>query len=889
MKHLFARLFCPAILCCLIFSVIGVTAADAASTADFTMTDSELNIPASALLAIDGCFTYDSTQYERNAAIVIGSNNSTETPEQIRGQILLHGGKGDSYTFTVDFGNHTVDAFGFYSYGFDTAKDSRVSLEIDGNLIGEENAPGGNGWLDNDSALWFYNEIALTEPISGLHTIRITVTDSAPTWPANAVGNFLFMEAEAPGESDTFQPVPYDTSTGSPNETVENSLPDTALIEPDGAISPDDVSTPSDTTGCSGSFGTGIILLLTLTVTTALLCKQNHRADSRACRSVSTDRHAVRGLSLMLCLLLITATVSGCHSHDSNNNQSTEKAYTTMINDSQTDIYANPTETYDPTEPESATPDIDPTQPTDLFAYDQAESAALTEVIHAQRGMTVTYYSDGACTTALSSGRVYAQDGTEAPPSDAISAIYEGYICFDTDGEVTLSVANARRATLTLIRGEHHAEAHQNSVTFTVQGGTWYGVKLQVGFRDGQAIRLESTADYTLTVGRPLLGGSLPPIQPAMDIPMRDCQVCTGPDGYYYMTGTSGPDFWDNSRDIHVYRSADLVEWEDLGAVWDFERDATWAKRISTDTRVPVWAPEIAYVNDSWYIVYSMGFRDGYYGGILKSTTGLVTGPYTDTSVRPLANNIDLSLFEDTDGQIYLLWKDGLIARLNEDMSALAEAPHQLLAADGLPVGFEGTSIVRYRGLYYLTGATYNIEILPDGSASITYDSMVAVSETLHGPYSTTRLLLRNGGHNNLFVDHDGNIWSTLFAPTGNVGFSCQPALVRLRADARGVLTPSLTAAEPIQVAEDGTFEWLVREEDNLLIVSINTLRKLDVYINGVYAFTAEPSLATVGYTVTGEALESLVYGLNRITFSDTDRASLSFSVAGWYHAPNEP
>ncbi len=452
----------------------------------------------------------------------------------------------------------------------------------------------------------------------------------------------------------------------------------------------------------------------------------------------------------------------------------------------------------------------------DRFAYHETEAAELAEVIHAQRGMSVTYYTNTSCSAALSGGRVYAQDGTEAPPAGAIAAVYEGYICLDEDREVTLSVKNARRATLTLIRGEHHAEAHQNSVTFTAQSGTWYGLKLQVVFLDGQAIRLECTTDYTLTVGRPLLGGKLPPIQPVMDIPMRDCQVCPGPDGYYYMTGTSGPDYWDNSRDIHVYRSSDLAKWEDLGAVWDFERDATWAKTISSDTRVPVWAPEIAYVHDNWYIVYSMGFHDGYRGGILESTTGLVTGPYVDTSEHPPADNIDLSLFEDTDGSVYLLWKDGLIARLNEDMSALAESPRSLLAADGLPVGFEGTSIVRYRGLYYLSGATYNIEILPDGSASITYDSMVAVSDTLYGPYSTNRLLLRNGGHNNLFVDYDGHIWTTLFAPTGNVGFSCQPALVRLRADARGVLTPALTASGNVEVAENGTFEWLVEGDSAL-------------------------------------------------------------------------
>ncbi len=198
-----------------------------ASTVDFTMTDSELNIPASALLAIEGCFAYDATQYERNAGALIGSNDDPAIPEAIRGQMLLHGGKGDSYTFTVDFGDRSVDAFGFYSYGA-AIKDSRVGLELDGTFIADENAPGGNGWADADSSVWFYNEIPLPEPVSGKHTVRIIVTDSAPAWPANAVGNFLFLEAEAPEESDTFRPVEYETVPETEPTVETETVPETA-------------------------------------------------------------------------------------------------------------------------------------------------------------------------------------------------------------------------------------------------------------------------------------------------------------------------------------------------------------------------------------------------------------------------------------------------------------------------------------------------------------------------------------------------------------------------------------------------------------------------------------------------------------------------------------
>ncbi len=159
--------------------MMDVTASDATAAADFVMTDEILCIQGRQLLAIDDCFAYDATQYERDAGALIGTNDSPDIPKDIRGQMLLHGGKGDSYSFTVDFGDRLVDTFGFYSYGL-AVKDSRVGIEIDGIFIADENAPGGNGWVDTDSSVWFYNEIPLPEPISGKHAVRIIVTDSAP-------------------------------------------------------------------------------------------------------------------------------------------------------------------------------------------------------------------------------------------------------------------------------------------------------------------------------------------------------------------------------------------------------------------------------------------------------------------------------------------------------------------------------------------------------------------------------------------------------------------------------------------------------------------------------------------------------------------------------------
>ena len=195
-------------------------------------------------------------------------------------------------------------------------------------------------------------------------------------------------------------------------------------------------------------------------------------------------------------------------------------------------------------------------------------------------------------------------------------------------------------------------------------------------------------------------------------------------------------------------------------------------------------------------MTYSMGFWDGFSGGVLVSTTGKPEGPYVDTSERRLVDNIDGSLFTDDDGTTYFIYKDGLIAPMKEDLSGFTGKFKPLYAADGLPVGFEGCSILKHNGKYYLTAATYNQSYDENGNLITTYDSMIAVSDSLYGPYSETRLLLRNGGHNNLFVDREGNVWTTLFAPSGNLGFNCKPAIVKLTEDERGILSVSAPDSE---------------------------------------------------------------------------------------------
>ena len=219
---------------CSLFSLIAITvsAEDSDSQADFTMTEPVYNVSGAALLAIDGCFTYDPEQYQRGA-ILIATNDMAEVPEEARGQMLLHGGRGDAYTFTMDFGDYKVNRFGFSSYGL-AIDDTVVGVEIDGQLLGNTVARAGNGWADADPSVWHYNEIVFEEAYTGLHTVTIRILDSAPAWPANGMGNFMFLAADD-AEEETKPENTVDFTMDSPRFNVSGA----ALLAIDGCFTYD--------------------------------------------------------------------------------------------------------------------------------------------------------------------------------------------------------------------------------------------------------------------------------------------------------------------------------------------------------------------------------------------------------------------------------------------------------------------------------------------------------------------------------------------------------------------------------------------------------------------------------------------------------------------------
>ena len=295
--------------------------------------------------------------------------------------------------------------------------------------------------------------------------------------------------------------------------------------------------------------------------------------------------------------------------------------------------------------------------------------------------------------------------------------------------------------------------------------------------------------------------GPLPGLRKLMDTPLRDPSVCVGPDGAYYLTGTSEP-FWgfNNANGIRLWKSTDMVKWEPLGTVWRYG-ESPWHKKY-LEAKKPLWAPEIHFLKGTFWLTYSMPGWDGTGktsgSGLLKSVSGKAEGPYVDMQpAERLGDEIDATLFQEDNGEVYFAWHSGKIAKLKPDMSGLAEPYHWLKAGasdtdrkhhSGLcagifgkdsfdHVGYEGMFLFKREGRYYLCCSEQM-----EGR----YSCVVATSTHLLGPYSERYEAIRHGGHNTFFTDPKGQMWSTFFGPP----YSERAAVLPVHFDDTGRLLP---------------------------------------------------------------------------------------------------
>jgi xylan 1,4-beta-xylosidase len=289
------------------------------------------------------------------------------------------------------------------------------------------------------------------------------------------------------------------------------------------------------------------------------------------------------------------------------------------------------------------------------------------------------------------------------------------------------------------------------------------------------------------TTGAAIKQGLFPAVKPLMELHLRDT-IIRLVNGTYYMTGSTGDNIWDRNDGVELWKSTDLKKWDYMGLVWSIERDGTWQKAWQTDKdghpMRNVWAPEIHYVKGNFYIALCMAL-DG--TSILKSKTGKPEGPYV-SPIKPdarMTGGIDANLFQDDDGKVYFTWgRGGTIYQMKDDMSSFEGEGHKISyekPADGSwdkdEIAFEGASLFKHGGKYYLTGAAFYKD---------RYSSVAAISDNVYGPYKQWHEAVPSGGGGNYFQDKEGNWWCTVFGNDEQVLWREKPGLVRIEFEKDG-------------------------------------------------------------------------------------------------------
>lgn len=171
----------------------------------------------------------------------------------------------------------------------------------------------------------------------------------------------------------------------------------------------------------------------------------------------------------------------------------------------------------------------------------------------------------------------------------------------------------------------------------------------------------------------------------------------------YYAAGTSN----DFAPDYPIYESNDLVNWKQIGAV--FNQPPEWASE-------DFWAPELFWHNETFYVYYTTKRKDNGIACIGVATAKNIHNGFIDHGIiiEWGEEAIDAYIFQDDDGKLYITWKAYGLTE-GRDIEILASE----LSDDGLSLkgshftltdhkkgwqgaGDEGQCLIKHNNYYYL-------------------------------------------------------------------------------------------------------------------------------------------------------------------------------------------
>ena len=252
-----------------------------------------------------------------------------------------------------------------------------------------------------------------------------------------------------------------------------------------------------------------------------------------------------------------------------------------------------------------------------------------------------------------------------------------------------------------------------------------------------------------------------------------DPTVIRDSDGTFYLYGT------EDTRNIPVYKSYDLVNWTFVGTAFTDESRPAW------DGDHSLWAPEIRYIDGKYVLYYSWAkWGDEWESNVGVAVSASPCGPFKDLGCLidanapdiNVKNSIDQFYIEDS-GKHYLFWGSfsGIyVVELESDGLSVKRN------ADGIPVfkkqvcgnAFEAVNIYKKGKYYYLfasVGSCCN-------GANSAYMTVAGRAENILGPYvdKSGKYMLDKGyeviirgngnwagpGHNSIIqADDSGQEW----------------------------------------------------------------------------------------------------------------------------------
>jgi arabinan endo-1,5-alpha-L-arabinosidase len=394
-------------------------------------------------------------------------------------------------------------------------------------------------------------------------------------------------------------------------------------------------------------------------------------------------------------------------------------------------------------------------------------------------------------------------------------------------------------------------------------------------------------------------------------------------DNYWYMYCTTDPlnddDKTGNNFNFHLIpmlRSSDLVH-------WTYEGDAFSARPSWAASNAGLWAPEIKFFNNQYYLYYTASDTSLPGGGsaIGVATSNSPLGPWVDSGTPAVEPHeapccvgsrrwvFDPDVVEDkTSGKLYIFYGSyfgGISARtLSADgLHSDPASQTQITIANR----YEGAEVVKRDGYWYLFASATNCCNGPLTGYSV----FAGRSANILGPYvdregasllagrvGGTPVISMNGnrwvgpGHNSVFQDFSGRWWTVYHAVdrddpyfAGAVGFTKRPVLLDALDWVNGWPTVrggfwASDSPQPVPAAQPGT-TTRYRLKTPPLDQSAAMIASLSDEFNGSalsaqWSWVREP--ASGGYSLSGEAFNFDTQAAD--LFVDSNNASVLTELA---------